>query len=60
VQDAEDGPDGQTCSDWHNRYVVVLDAGFWQIDEATRISDPVDCSGQEGGSAPAEQELQGE
>jgi len=48
VQDAEFGPQGQTCSDWHVDYRMVLDSGFWQIDRASIIDDPVDCSGEVG------------
>ncbi|HEX6887834.1 MAG TPA: trypsin-like peptidase domain-containing protein [Candidatus Nanopelagicales bacterium] len=46
-QDAADGPDGQTCSDWHLRYTMRMDSGMWLIDAATPLGDsPVDCSVQ--------------
>ena len=44
VQDAAYGPSGQTCSDWHVSYRMVLDNGFWQIDRARNLSEPADCS----------------
>lgn len=52
VQEAEYGHDGQTCSDWHNDYAVALDAGFWQIDESTMITEPVDCSAEIAAEEP--------
>ena len=48
VQDAEFGPQGQTCSDWHVDYRMVLDSGFWQIDRASNIDPPLDCSSEIG------------
>jgi len=27
---------------------MVLDSGFWQIDQARSINDPVACSGEVG------------
>ena len=44
LQDAEFGPDGQTCTDWRVNYRMVLDSGFWQIDKARSLSSPQDCS----------------
>ncbi len=60
VQEAEYGHDGQTCSDWHNDYAVVLDAGFWQIDESTMISEPVDCASEVADEVPLEDETLGD
>jgi len=34
IQDAIDGPDGQTCSDWRLDYTMVLVDGIWRIDKA--------------------------
>ena len=44
VQDAEFGPDGQTCSDWLVTYTLALDEGYWQIDGARLDSGaPLAC-----------------
>ncbi len=43
-QDAGVGSAGQTCSQWWVSYRMVLDAGFWQIDRATRLAEPVACA----------------
>jgi serine protease Do len=47
-QDPGFGPAGQTCSQWRVSYRMVLDAGFWQIDRASLLADPVPCAGPEG------------
>ena len=47
-QDPDFGPAGQTCSQWWVSYRMVLDAGFWQIDRASPLADPVACSSLEG------------
>ena len=41
-QDAEQGFDRQTCSQWSFDYVMRLSAGFWQIDYA-RTPNPRAC-----------------
>ena len=33
-QDAADGRDGQTCSDWWLDYTMRLISGIWRIDKA--------------------------
>lgn len=42
TQDAENGYDWQTCSDWDRSYVMVLVDGVWRID-STRGADPTAC-----------------
>lgn len=43
VQDAQYGPEGQTCSQWDMEYSMVWSEGFWQIDAATLLADPIAC-----------------
>ena len=43
-QDADFGPDGQTCSVWTVRYGLVLEAGFWKVDSSrNQIGSPEPC-----------------
>jgi hypothetical protein len=45
TQAPEYGRDGETCTDWHQRYVMrAYDDGVWRIDESTPISEPTACS----------------
>jgi hypothetical protein len=43
VQDAEDGPSGQTCSIWLLNYRMKLVGGQWLIDNAKARTDPSAC-----------------
>jgi hypothetical protein len=44
-QAAELGPDGQTCSQWHLRYTMRMDSGYWRIDGAENLeASPVECA----------------
>lgn len=38
-QDPELGPDGQACSEWHLRYTMRMDSGYWRIDAAENLDD---------------------
>jgi len=42
-QDALDGWEGQTCTDWQIEYGLTRDAG-WRIDSAQGVGTPQDCS----------------
>lgn len=42
-QNAEDGPDGQTCSIWLINYTMQLVEGQWLIDEAKTRTAPSAC-----------------
>ena len=44
-QEAEYGRDGQTCTDWLQRYRMAQHAdGVWRIENSRSLVDPVDCS----------------
>lgn len=43
LQDADAGPDGQTCSDWDVEYSMVLDDGTWLVDRARAAGEPSAC-----------------
>lgn len=38
-QDAQHGPHGLTCTDWHLRYEFIRKAGLWLIHNSTAASD---------------------
>ena len=44
-QEAELGHDGQTCSDWLQRYRMAQHPdGVWRIESSTSLVEPVSCS----------------
>lgn len=44
-QEAEFGRNGQTCTDWLQRYRIAQHAdGLWRIETSTSLVEPVDCS----------------
>lgn len=44
-QEAEFGRNGQTCTDWLQRYRIAQHSdGLWRIETSTSLVEPVDCS----------------
>jgi hypothetical protein len=44
TQAPEFGRNGETCTNWHQRYVMrAYDDGVWRIDESTPVSEPTAC-----------------
>lgn len=43
-QEAEFGRDGQTCTDWFQRYRMAQHPdGVWRIESSTSLVEPVGC-----------------